>query len=317
MKRIIAFSLVFALASNAFGAEVLDLNTALQNTYRACAEIDDNLHDLKVLAGVNTAVTAVGTGLGVGAAATGFVKASKDKEIERLEKILEKLKNIESNMPSKPTNDVASLRSGMDAYYNEHKNDAENNPESIQGQINDLTKQSKNLGNWRTGLLAGNTVTNVAGAVIASKTINKDDIQGQIDACISATKDLNNAIMQAKMNGENVVEAQNIYKACREYEYVDITPINKRGKGAMISSSVGAVVGGIGTITSGFANSDKIRDDNTDAGKKKEKDLNTASNVLSVGATAASATATVFNATQIAAIKKVAKVSESCTGVLK
>ena len=35
------------------------------------------------------------------------------------------------------------------------------------------------------------------------------------------------------------------------------------------------------------------------------------------GDTAASATATVFNATQIAAIKKVAKVSESCTGVLK
>lgn len=317
MKRKAVFSLLVLFTSNAYCAEVLDLNTALQNTYRACAEIDENLHELKVLAGVNTAVTAVGTGLGVGAAATGFVKASKDKEIERLEKILEKLKNIESDMQQKPTNDVISLKSDMDTYYNVHKNDSAANQQSIQGQINDLTKQSKNLGNWRTGLLAGNTATNIAGAVIASQTINKDDIQGQIEACISATKDLNNAIMQAKMNGENVEEATNIYKACREYEYVDISPINKRGKGAMISSSIGAGLGGIGTITSGIANSDKIRNDNTNSGKKKEKDLNTTSNVLAVGATAASATATVFNATQIAAIKKVAKVSESCTGVLK
>ena len=61
----------------------------------------------------------------------------------------------------------------------------------------------------------------------------------------------------------------------------------------------------------------KTRNDNSDSGKQKEKNLNTASNVLSVGATAASVTATVFNATQIAAIKKVAKVSEACTGVLK
>ena len=311
------FTGLISFSLNTAFAEALDLNTALQNTYRACADIDDNLHDLKVLAGVNTAVTAVGTGLGVGATATGFVKASKDKEIERLEKILEKLKNIESNMPSKPTNDVASLQSGMDAYYNEHKNDSVTDAQSVQGQINDLTKQSKNLGNWRTGLLAGNTATNIAGAVIASKTINKDDIQGQIDNCISATKDLNNAILAAKLSGEDISEAQSIYKACREYEYVDISPINKRGTGAMVASSIGAVTGGIGTITSGVANSEKIRNDNTDAGKKKEKDLNTASNVLSIGATAASATATVFNATQIAAIKKVAKVSESCTGVLK
>lgn len=315
MKRIFAFSLVFVVASGAYGAEVLDLNTALQNIYRACAEIDDNLHDLKVLAGVNTGITAVGTGLGVGAAATGFVKANKDKEIEKLEALLKEMEELSSQYSGSEPD--AAQRSAFLTEFNNTYNTAIKDKATAQQQIDDLTKQSKNLGNWRTGLLAGNTATNIAGAVIASKTINKDDIQGQIDACISATKDLSNAIMQARMNGENVEEAQSIYKACREYEYVDITPINKRGKGAMISSSIGAGLGGIGTITSGMANSDKIRNDNTDAGKKKEKDLNTTSNVLAVGATAASATATVFNATQIAAIKKVAKVSESCTGVLK
>jgi len=303
------------MASRAYGVEVLDLNTALQNTYRACADIDDNLHELKVLAGVNTAVTAVGTGVGAGAAVTGFVKAAKDKDIEELEKIL---KQIEEN--SAKYSGVEPTDADRETFMAEYKNGysaALKDKKTVQEKINKLNEQSKNLGNWRTGLLAGNTATNIAGAIISSKTINKDDIQGQIDNCISATKDLNNAIMAAKMSGEDTEEAQSIYKACREYEYVDITPINKRGKGAMISASIGAGLGGVGTITSGVANSDKIRDDNTDSGKQKEKGLNTASNVLAVGATAASATATVFNATQIAAIKKVAKVSEACTGVLK
>jgi len=66
-----------------------------------------------------------------------------------------------------------------------------------------------------------------------------------------------------------------------------------------------------------MANTDKIRDDNTDSGKQKEKNLNTAANVLSGATTVASATATVFNATQISAIKKVATVAQKCTEVLK
>ena len=201
-----------------------------------------------------------------------------------------------------------------DSYFNENQSD---DLTDVETEIEKLTKQSKNLGNWRTGLLATNTATNIAGVAISASTIKKDDYQGQIDACISATKALNAAIMQARMNGENVAEAENIYNACTEYEYVDITPIIKRGTGALISSGIGAATGLAGTVVSGVANSDKTRNDNSDAGKKKEKNLNTAANVLSVGATAASVSATVFNATQIAAIKKVAAVSEKCTGVLK
>ncbi len=290
-------------------AEVLDLNTALQNTYRACVDIDENLHDIKVLAGINTAVTAVGTGLGIGATATGIAKANTDSKIEELEQELERLSN-EYEGPEATAEDKVAFLKECDEYETAHAKD-------ITEEIKELDKKSKRQGNWRTGLLAGNTATNVAGAIIASRTINKDDIQGQVDACISATKDLNNAILSAKLAGTDVSEAQEIYKACREYEYVDISPINKRGRGAMISSSVGAGLGGVGTITSSIANSDKVRNDNTDSGKKKEKNLNIASNVMAGATTTASAAATVFNATQIAAIKKVAKVSSGCTGVLK
>ena len=66
-----------------------------------------------------------------------------------------------------------------------------------------------------------------------------------------------------------------------------------------------------------MANTDKTRDDNTEAGKQKEKNLNVTANILSGTTAVASGVATVFNATQISAIKKVSAVAEKCTEVLK
>ena len=173
------------------------------------------------------------------------------------------------------------------------------------------------MGNWRTGLVAGGTATNVAGAIIAGKNKVDFDLQSQIDACRKSVKNLRDSIMQARIIGADVSEANEIASACGEYDYVDVSKINNRAKGAMISSVVGATTGAAGTVTSAVANSDITRNDNSDAGKQKEKNLNTASNVLAGTTAVASATATVFNATQISAIKKVATVAEQCTRVLK
>ena len=312
MRKLLLILFFSCFYTGAEAVEILDLNTALQNTYKACAGIDDDLHDMKVKAGINTAVTGVGTGVGIGAAATGFVKASTDKRIEQLEKELKEQLN-QYDGPRLTQAEKEAFLLDFERYIDNASKDTKDKAT----ELKTLTDKSKKLGNWRTGLMAANTATNIAGAAIAGTNKVSADLKTQIDNCIQATKDLNNAIMQAKMNGEDITEAQQIYTACRDYEYVDISPINKRATGAMVSSIVGAGVGLAGTVTSGVANTDKTRNDNSEAGKKKEKDLNTASNVLTVGATAASATATVFNATQIAAIKKVAKVSESCTGVLK
>lgn len=265
------------------------------------------------MAGINTAITSVGTAAGIGATAVGFVKANKDELIEKLE--MEKLKKIEEsgiNLGAKnpPTNQVLSA---ADTYFTQNQS----NTSELDTEIEQLNKQSKNLGNWRTGLLATNTATNIAGAAIAGTNKVDEDLNTQIQNCISSVKNLRNSIMQARINGENVSEAESIANACGEYEYVDISKINKRGTGAMISSTIGAATGLAGTFTSGFANTDKVRNNNSTTGKQHEKNLNTAANALSIGATAATATATIFNATQIAAIKKVATVSEKCTGVLK
>ena len=311
--RLIALFLMF-LPLTAM-ADMLPLYDALRATYTACAGIDDELSDLKVKAGINTAVTGVGTATGVGATVTGVVKASKDNKIEELEVKLEKLREIESNNQDEENtaNDFAAFSTEFDSSYSSIKQQLKD----YQSEIDKLTEQSKKLGNWRTGLLAGSTVTNIAGAAIAGTNKVSVGLREQINTCISAVDSLQQSMRQARMNGEDITEAQSIVDACSEYKYVDVSKIDNRAKGSMISSVVGATTGLAGAITSATANTPKTRNDNTEEGRQKEKNLNTASNVLSGVTTAASATATVFNATQISAIKKVAEVAEKCTGVLR
>lgn len=312
MRFIIAFFILFPFVAS---ADVLPLYDALRATYTACVGIDDELAGLKKMAGINTAVTGVGTAAGAGATVTGIVKSQKDKEISEIEIKLEKLREIETENPQ-----TGNETTDFDVFYREFENSYTNIAQQLkdyQSEIDKLTQQSKKLGNWRTGLLAGSTVTNIAGAAIAGTNKVSVGLREQINTCISAVDSLQQSMMQARMNGEDITEAQSIVDACSEYKYVDVSKIDNRAKGAMISSVVGATTGLAGTITSATANTDKTRNDNTDAGKQKEKNLNTASNVLSGVTTAASATSTAFNATQISAIKKVAEVAAKCTGVLK
>lgn len=305
-------TLIFVIFPFMASANVLPLDDALRATYTACVGIDDELSDLKTMAGINTAITSVGTATGVGATVTGLVKSNKDKQIEIK---LEKLREIEQKNPGLQSTDAEwdNFESGLTTELANAKIEVE----KYQAEIEKLNQQSKKLGNWRTGLMTGATATNVAGAIIAGTNRVDGDLKTQIDNCISGVKTLRNSIMQARMDGTDVSEAESIASACGEYEYVDVSKINNRAKGATISSTVGAATGLAGTVASATANSNKIRDAQGDAAQQKEKNLNTASNVLAGATTVASATATVFNATQISAIKKVAAVAEKCTGVLK
>lgn len=296
-------------------ADDFDLDNALRATYTSCVGIDNELADLKKMAGINTAVTGVGTGLGVGATVVGIVKASKDKQIARLEKELEKLHEIQERRSFAVPN-RAELLAGVDAYYSDTHDESKNIEQSTQEEINKLTSQSKKLGNWRTGLMAGNTATNVAGAIIAGNNKIDGDLEAKIKSCSIAVKNLRISMMQARGNGVDVTEANEIINACSEYDYVDISKVNNKAKGALVSSVIGATTGLAGTVTSAMANTDATRNDNSDSGKQKEKNLNTAANILAGTSTVASGVATVFNATEISAIKKVASVAQKCEGVL-
>ncbi len=317
MRVFLSFFMMCFVAFPVWADDALD--NALRATYTACVGIDDELHDMRVMAGINTAVTSVGAAAGVGATTVGLVKASKDKQIEELEAQIQKLIEMENRGDIVPDTDEDVLNqfgADVDASYMSALTELEELRKKQQ-EVDKLTDQSVKLGNWRTGLIAGTTATNIAGTAIAATNRVKPELEEQVKSCVSAVSNLRSAMMQARITGTDISEAESIVSLCGEFEYVDLRPINKRALGAAISGGVGAATGLIGTITSGVANTDKTRDDNTDAGKQKEKNLNTTANVMSAGATVASITATVFNATQIAAIKKVSTVAEQCAGVLK
>lgn len=84
-----------------------------------------------------------------------------------------------------------------------------------------------------------------------------------------------------------------------------------------IVSGIGTATAGAGTITSAMANSKKVREDDSEKGRKKEKGLNLASNILAGVTMGTSATSMVLSVTAISKAKKDSKMAEECEAVLK
>ena len=314
MKRVIK-KLVFTtfvgcfcvgLYSNvAHAGDENELVAALQNTYSACVGIDEQLSDLKKMAGVNTAITGVGTGLGAGALAVGIIKARTDDEIDKLI----------NSLKVKEKKEVVSFTVADFVKNLENLNEDQENSKT---QLSAAEQKSKKLGHWRTGLMATNTATNIVGAVIAGRNKTTGELDQSINRCRSAVEQLKRVRASFLFDDIDLSEANEIIKFCN-WDAVDLSKINERGRSAMIASIVGATTGAAGTATSAVANTDAIRVRKKDTWERtnKEANLNIASNVLAGTSTAISAIATVFNATQIKAIKDVATVAAQCTEVLK
>ncbi len=302
MRKICLTTLCLGLMPT-FSVWAVDLNTAILNARTACSGISDSMNDMKVKAGINTAVTAVGTVSGGVALGTGIAKVNVDKEIDLLLAL--------DKSPASQERDSNEIQL-TDADYTELLT---LNPNA--DKISELEQKSKTLGNIRTGTLAASTATNIVGTALAATNKVSEDLELNINKCISATKELSNAKLAAKMEGtatdSEMIIADRIINACRDYEYVDLKPINKRATGAAVSSGIGLGTGVVGTITSAVANTEATRAGDA----KKEKDLNTTANVMAGASTGASAVATIFNATQIAAIKKVVMVADVCEGALE
>ena len=88
IKRGVFIGVICAMPVCSVTATEADLVAALQNTYSACVGINGKLETLKKMAGINTAITGVGAGLGAGATVAGIVKSSTDAEIDDLLKKL-------------------------------------------------------------------------------------------------------------------------------------------------------------------------------------------------------------------------------------
>lgn len=326
MKKLLMFAAV-VLPICFYGARAETLDDAILLAQTKCAGISDKMSHMKTLAGINTAVTGVGTVAGVGATVSGVKKNNLDKEIDKIEEMIARYKNAKANVDNSHLASVYLDQDVVRAQLQHLSTEilASNKVESdlYATQIEQLeslrdmgVKQSKTLGNVRTGLMATSTSTNIAGVVIAANNNVDADLKMNIQQCLAATDILRDARMQAQINGADaasIAHADKIISACGEYAYTKLDVINNRALGAGVSSGVGVATGLGGTITSAMANSDKNRA--ADAGR--EKKLNTAANVLGGLTSTASLSATVFNATQIKAIKNVAKIADECEGALK
>lgn len=291
-----------------------DLAAAIENVRATCGGIGAELTDMKKMAGITTAVTGVGTVTGGVALGTGLAKAKIDKEIHKNEELIATLEEAGAVR-------ITSLNMFYETFADALAQTGTANGQLYAAQLqvkkNKLEQKSKNLGNIRTGTLAAATATNIAGAIMSNTNRVKGDLKQQIDECLASVKTLSNVRMQARIDGNatdtDLARAENIIRACDAWTTVDVSPINKRSTGATVSSGIGAGLGLAGTITSASANSKDVRDGDAD----KEKKLNAAANVLAGGTTAAGLSATIFNATQISAIKRAATVADECEGALK
>ena len=306
-------------------ADISALDVSIQNVRAACDGLSNQMGELKRMAGINTAVTGVGTLASGGATVVGIVKSNVDAQAEEIEKWLERFMNQPTDTSDNPKIDLTGIDKDtlMDMISSSEPvmvavgGGGESEIAAKQEELNQKTQQSKTLGNVRTGLLATGTVSNIAGAVIAGKNRTQGGLAEMIADCVDAVRALENAKMHAHVAGtatdDDVALADKIIAACGGYKTVDLSVVDNRAKGATISSGIGAATGLVGTITSGVANSNKTRSGDA----SREKNLNTASNVLSGTTTAASLTATIFNATQINAVKDLVQVADQCEDALK
>ncbi len=308
MKRLFVLPILL-VGAQAYAAST-ELDAAIMKVRNACGGISSEMSDMKRMAGINTAVTGVGTAVGVGATAVGVAKSNID---ERIAQILSETENDITPIEELSLSDTGKRN------LTENLRSSQRNS-GVYKNISEAEEKSKRLGNWRTGLLATNTATNVAGAVMSGKNKVEESLFDRINACISSVKELSRVKMQARISGESStnqdMQAQRLIDACGDWETVDLSSIDNRAKGATISSGVGAGAGFVGTIVSAISNSSGTRSDNSEAGQKKEKNLNTAANVMAGSATVASGVATIFNATQINAIKRAADAADKCEGAL-
>ena len=307
----LTFGILMSLMVGAAHANT-DLTAAIENVRTTCGNISAELSDMKKMAGIATAVTGVGTVAGGVALDTGIAKTIVDKEIEELEAQIARLNADRGDVP------IEHLQIEDEALFKRQVTEFIASYQATEQELSAAEKKSKTLGNVRTGTLATATATNIAGAVMSGTNRVKGDLKQQIDECLASVKTLSNVRMQARIDGSatdtDLAHAENIIRACDAWTTVDISSINKRSTGATVSSGIGAGLGLAGTITSASANSKDICNGDD---KQREKNLNTAANVLAGGTTAASLSATIFNATQISAIKRAATVADECEGALK
>ena len=275
--------------------KIANLQSKISEVRSECSGIKKDLDTIFGFTTATTVASGIGTVAAGGALVTGIMKAKTDKELEELSKL-----------------------SSVDLYN--YALSLENEEKKTK-----LEKKSKTLGNVRTGLMAGATVTSaVSTGTSIGATVNADKLAKKMSDCNQKLYELKIAKSElealettdkfAVEVGEN---ATKILGACTGYNKNNINTVKNKMTASAIISGIGTATGATGTITSAMANSKKVREDDSEKGKKKEKNLNLTANIMAGITTGTSLSTTVISATAIADAKKDSKMAEECEAVLK
>ena len=305
-----------------------DMYNVYESVRTFCGGLTADLSQLTGISIANAVTTGVGTATATGALATGIAKANTDKKVDEM---------------SAQIAEIICEKGGCDADTIETMSDQEfadiilpllieaisaENYDSIKSAMSMKIEQdraiakSKRFGNWRTGLLAGNTATSIASAVMAGLNRDQSELIMHVTACNQAVQKLKDANQAAIAAGINPIDNpymqgfRETMDKCGTLNLADVEKIEKQIKVVMGTGITGGVVGAVGVGTSVAANTNKIRNDNTDAGKKKEKTLNTVANIASGTNVVIGAVGTGFNISLINLTKKMMRAAQQCEETL-
>jgi len=318
-KKLFALLSAF-MTSASFGAvdvenaELINrANEIFEATRIVCSGISDEISKVSNVSKANTAVTAVGTATAGGALVAGIKKSQEEQDIDNL------VKTICANGGC----DAASVRAmSLEDFYTKVVQ-----PMAEIAELQNKLKRSKQLGNWRTGLMAGTIGTNLASAIISGVNANQSDLIQHIEACndmVKSTKEMAGQLKAAGVNPyENLIakKLDNVTTWCAQINTNDVDKIEKRMKGVMGTSIAGVVIGGVGTATSAAANSDKYTDARnrvslSDAERQKVKNLNTTANIMAGANIGTGLVETGLNISLIKLTKDLMATAQRCEEVL-
>lgn len=306
------------------GVALADLYSVYETTSQFCDGISDRISAVSGVSKINTGITAVGTVAAGGALYAGIKKSETDQEIAELAKQLCADGGCDPDRVE-AMSDQEFFDTILPTLVEMISRSQESNAAEKMAQKSELdakVAKSKRLGNWRTGLLAGTVGTNVASAIISGLNKNQSDLIQQISACNAAVARLREYYNAALQNGVNPIENpvmqtfNTTITNCGTLKISDVEKIEKRMTGVMATSIAGVAIGAVGTGTSIAANTDKIRNDNSDDGKQKEKTLNTISNVAAGTNIATGLVETGFNISLITLTKKLLSAAQQCEDTL-
>ena len=330
MKKVSVLTLSLIVLGSVAKADVdsalQDVNTKITNVQSSCSGIKKDFDTIFGLTVATTVSSGLGTVAAGGALATGILKESDVDPIATKIKKLYSLcdeKNKEQIPEFQKISTEVAGKLGMSTYYSEKywRNDWPHRNKTRREYVEEIEKQyQKILGNLQTGLMAGATVTSAVStgtSIGASVTASK--LAEKMEACNKAISDLKIAISTAEAEEvaeNNLSNARKIVGSCTGYSKDNINTLKKQMTASAIVSGIGTATAGAGTVTSALANSKKVRDDNSEPGKKKEKGLNLASNILAGITTGTSGASTILSATAIEKAKNDSKMAEECESTL-